>query len=91
MDKFKNKQGLTQYAFACGHIQREKIDHVDYYNEVDLFLDGCVYTITVSRTVVDSNNKLVTSDRMVWLCFDYLTDARKAYNKQIKLCKAGAL
>ena len=91
MDKFKNKQGLTQYALACGHIQREKIDHVGYYNEVDLFLNGCVYTITVSYTVVDSNNKLVTSDRMAWLCFDSLTDARKEYKRQIKLCKAGAL
>lgn len=91
MNKFKNKQGLTQYAFACGHTQREKIEHVGYYNEVDLFLYGCVYTITVSHTVVDSNNKLVTSDRVVWLCFDYLTGARKEWKKQIKLSKAGAL
>lgn len=88
--KFYNANGtLTRYAFACGYTEsaqsKEKFSYTVHIAsppfeteactiDANLSLDGCWHVKAFDRL----NNK-----RLVWDCFDTLTEARNAF-KNVK-------
>ena len=68
-DKFYNKQGLTTYSFACGYVQDIRVGDI----HVELYLDGGVFATRVFRS----------SERLLWICEESLSDARYHFNTAI--------
>jgi hypothetical protein len=76
MDKtFYNKKGeLTRYALACGYIQRYEKNN----QSIDMYCENasCIHVRQFNRD---------TGKRIFWDSFTTLTEARKRYNKAVKL------
>ena len=69
-DKFYNKQGLTTYSFVCGYVQDIRVADI----HVELYLDGGVFATRVFRS----------SERLLWICEESLSDARYHFNTAIR-------
>jgi hypothetical protein len=71
--KFYNKNGdLSAYGFACGYVQfasktGKEIDKWD--NGKEIYLDGAVWAVKHYKD----------GQRIAWLTFDRLGEARKHY------------
>lgn len=71
MPKFYLADGqLSAYSFACGYVQQARGEHL-----IKLYNDGGIMHIKV----LDNDNK-----RIDWLCYDTLSEVRKAFKV---LCK----
>lgn len=71
MPKFVLKDGqLSQYAFACGYIQRasETGDNNYMVKRFDLYNDGCYHV---------QGYDFEQNARLCWESFNNITDARK--------------
>ena len=73
-DKFRTKAGrLTPYALACGYIERKETETL----RLDLWHEGACFHVRANDTTA----------RLLWECFDTLTQARKFYDFSRKALK----
>lgn len=76
--KFRNKQGLTAYALACGYLQIAQIPvkGSETFIHVTLWHAGACYHVR--------SHDHVKGVRLGWEVFDTLTDARRYWDKQVR-------
>lgn len=76
--QFHQKNGLTPYALACGHIQRAaRVIGADYELRVDLWHEGACFHVRA--------HEHGGRGRLSWDSTHSLTEARKAWAETVKL------
>ena len=77
---FRTKKGLlTAYAFACGYIQRYETK----LGSVTLWREYGIYHVKRVSKFIDGFRTI----QEAWLTFEKLTDARRAFKRQVDLSK----
>lgn len=70
---------LSAYSLACGHVQNKKIGA----DKVELYKEHNTYHVRRFSTFIDGRKI-----QEVWLCFEKLVDARRAFSRQCCIAKA---
>lgn len=71
---------LTAYQLACGYIERK----TNNYHSLTLWREHSTYHVKRCDYFMDGR-----PIQGVWLCFDKLVDARRAYRHQLKMSGIG--
>lgn len=77
MPQFRQANGLTLYAFACGYIQRASVTTPEGERRVDLHKDGCWHV-----TVADWTQP--GPPRQLWETFNNVSEARSFWQRTVR-------
>lgn len=74
--KFKQKNGLTAYALACGYVQRIETDVPGKNTRLDLWHEGACFHVRA--------HDFINAGRIEWVSEELLSDARDQFKYWLK-------